>query len=95
DTTDVGSRGVVVSDSSLKELARAVAVLAGTVRTVVTETANKPEVRVAAIQLAGRAVAVAHQALTSNVGELERLLAEASRVLADVERTQREKIVKP
>ncbi|HEX7977202.1 MAG TPA: hypothetical protein VF461_01265 [Gemmatimonadaceae bacterium] len=79
------------SDSALVELGRAIAVLANTVQTVVEETAKNPEMRAAAVQTAGRAVTLAQRTLDENRGELERLLAEASRKLAAAEATERAK----
>jgi hypothetical protein len=79
------------SDSALVELGRAISVLATTVQTVVQETANNPEMRAAAVQTAGKAVSLAQRTLEENRGELERLLAEASRKLAAAEATERAK----
>jgi hypothetical protein len=71
------------SDSALVELGRAIAALAVSVQTVVTETAKNPEVRRAAVQTAGTAVTLAQKTLEENSGEITRLLAEASRRLAE------------
>ena len=71
------------SDSALVELGRAIAALAVSVQTVVAETAKNPEVRRAAVQTAGTAVTLAQKTLEENSGEIERLLAEASRRLAE------------
>jgi hypothetical protein len=71
------------SDSALVELGRAIAALAVSVQTVVAETAKNPEVRRAAVQTASTAVTLAQKTLEENSGEIERLLAEASRRLAD------------
>ena len=79
------------SDSALVELGRAISVLATTVQTVVQETANNPEMRAAAVQTAGKAVTLAKQTVEENRGELERLLAEASRKLAAIEASERAK----
>jgi hypothetical protein len=79
------------SDSALVELGRAISVLATTVQTVVEETAKNPEMRAAAVQTAGKAVSLAQRTLEENRGELERLLAEASRKLAAAEATERAK----
>ena len=97
DTTLAAVGGAVgaASDSALVELGRAVAVLAQTVQQTVIETANKPEVRLAAVQAAGQAVGLAQKALTENVGDLERFLAEASRALAALEATQRARAATP
>ena len=81
----------VASDSALVELGRAISVLAATVQTVVEETAKNPEIRAAAVQTAGKAVSLAQRTLEENRGELERLLAEASRKLAAAEATERAK----
>ena len=61
--------------------------LAATVQTVVEETAKNPEIRAAAVQTAGKAVTLAQRTLEENRGELDRLLAEASRRLAAAEAT--------
>jgi hypothetical protein len=79
------------SDSALVELGRTIAVLATTVQTVVEETAKNPEIRAAAVQTAGKAVSLAQRTLEENRGELERLLAEASRKLAAAEAAERAK----
>ncbi len=79
------------SDSAMVELGRAIAVLANTVQQVVQETAKNPEMRAAAVQTAGKAVSLAQRTLEENRGELERLLAEASRKLAAAEATERAK----
>lgn len=71
------------SDSALVELGRAIAALAVSVQTVVSETAKNPEVRRAAVQTAGTAVTLAQKTLEENSGEIERLLAEAARRLAE------------
>lgn len=85
------SASSVTSDSALVELGRAMTALAVSVQTIVTDAANKPEVRRAAVQVAGKAVSVAQKTLQENTVEIERLLAEASRRLADVEASQRAK----
>jgi hypothetical protein len=77
------------SDSALVELTRAVSALATTVQTVVEQTAKNPEMRAAAVQTAGKAVSLAQRTLEENRGELDRLLAEASRKLAAAEATER------
>jgi hypothetical protein len=79
------------TDSALVELGRAISVLATTVQTVVEETAKNPEMRAAAVQTAGKAVSLAQRTLEENRGELERLLAEASRKLAAAEAAERAK----
>ena len=79
------------SDSALVELGRAISALATTVQTVVEQTAKNPEMRAAAVQTAGKAVSLAQRTLEENRGELERLLAEASRKLAAAEATERAK----
>jgi hypothetical protein len=82
-------------DSALRDIERAVAALATTVQGVVTQTANNPEVRLAAVRVAGQAVGLAQQAVTQNTSEIERLLAEASRLLAAAELAQKRKIAAP
>ena len=79
------------TDSALVELGRTISVLAATVQTVVEETAKNPEIRAAAVQTAGKAVTLAQRTLEENRGELDRLLAEASRRLAAAEATERAK----
>jgi len=79
------------TDSALVELGRTISVLATTVQTVVEETAKNPEMRAAAVQTAGKAVSLAQRTLEENRGELERLLAEASRKLAAAEAIERAK----
>ena len=79
------------TDSALVELGRAISVLATTVQTVVQETAKNPEMRAAAVRTAGKAVSLAQQTVEENRGELERLLAEASRKLAAIEASERAK----
>ncbi|MDB4879389.1 MAG: hypothetical protein JWL60_835 [Gemmatimonadetes bacterium] len=76
------------ADSAVRDLERALTSLATSVQRIVTETANRPEVRLAAVQVAGRAVSLAQQALVENTSEIERLLAEATRVLAKAEQSQ-------
>jgi hypothetical protein len=85
------SRTTASTDSALVELGRTISVLATTVQTVVEETAKNPEIRAAAVQTAGKAVSLAQRTLEENRGELERLLAEASRKLAAAEATERAK----
>ena len=82
-------------DSAVRDIERAVAALAVTVQSVVTQTANNPEVRLAAVRVAGQAVGLAQQAVTQNTSEIERLLAEASRLLAAAELAQKRKIASP
>ena len=79
------------SDSALVELGRAITALAVSLQTAVAETAKNPELRRAAVQTAGSAVSVAQRALAENTGQLERLLAEASRKLAAAEAAQKAK----
>jgi len=85
------SAATTSTDSALVELGRTIAVLATTVQTVVEETAKNPEIRAAAVQTAGKAVSLAQRTLEENRGELERLLAEASRKLAAAEAAERAK----
>lgn len=83
------------ADSAVIELGRAVAVLAASVEKVVVETANNPEVRLAAIQTAGHAVAMAQTTLAENLGEIEKMLAEANRKLAELAAKQKAKTASP
>ena len=96
DTTS--AKGPIVkgsaSDSALVELGRAITALAMSVQTVVEETKKNPEIRRAALQTASTAVTVAQRALDENRGEIERLLAEASRQLADAGAKQKARLEK-
>jgi len=96
DTT--GAKAPVVqgsaSDSALVELGRAITALAMSVQTVVEETAKNPEVRRAALQTASKAVTLAQRTLQENQGEIERLLAEASRKIATIDATEKAKLEK-
>ena len=83
------------SDSALVELGRALTALAVTVQTAVAETAKNPEVRRAAAQTAGKAVTLAQRAVVENTVDIERLLAEASRRLAELEASQKAKSATP
>jgi hypothetical protein len=83
------------SDSALVELGRAMTALAVSVQTVVAETAKNPELRHAAVQTAGKAVSLAQRAVEENRGEIERLLAEASRRLAAIDTAPKAKPTKP
>ncbi|MEO6527582.1 MAG: hypothetical protein ABIP93_13210 [Gemmatimonadaceae bacterium] len=83
------------SDSALVELGRAISALALSVQAVVVETAKNPEVRRAAVQTAGKAVTLAQKTLEENRGEIERLLAEASRRLATAEAEQKARSTAP
>jgi hypothetical protein len=82
------------SDSALVELGRAITALAMSVQTVVQETAKNPEVRRAALQTASSAVTLAQRTLQENQGEIERLLAEASRKIAAIDASQKAKLEK-
>ena len=82
------------SDSALVELGRAITALAMSVQTVVEETKKNPEVRRAALQTASTAVTVAQRALEENRSEIERLLAEAGRRLAEADAKQKAKLEK-
>lgn len=93
--TAVQAAAAAAADSAAKDLARAVAALAVSVQQIVTETANKPEVRLAAVQVASRAVSVAQKTLADNMSEIEKALAEATRMLADLEAAQKAKVEKP
>ena len=97
DTSDAKATSArsAASDSALVELGRAITALAMSVQTVVAETAKNPEVRRAALQTAGKAVSVAQRALEENRGQIERLLAEASRKLAVEDSVQKAKRVAP
>lgn len=77
------------ADSASAALARALSELAVSVQKIVAETANKPEVRLAAVQVAGNAVTLAQRTITENVGEIEKLLAQASRQLSAAEVAQK------
>ncbi|MEO8562996.1 MAG: hypothetical protein ABI601_13020 [bacterium] len=83
---------VAASDSALVELGRALTALAVSVQTAVEATAKNPEMRRAALQTAGTAVSVAQRTLAENTGQIERLLAEASRRLAAEEAKQKAKL---
>src|SRR4051794_35788943 len=89
DTRRAESRSA--SDSALADLGRAITALAVSVQTAVEQTAKNPEVRRAAVQTAGTAVSLAQRALEENTGEIERLLAQASRQLAELEAKQKAK----
>ena len=93
-----GTKATIVkgsaSDSALVELGRAITALALSVQTVVEETAKNPEVRRAALQTASKAVTLAQRTLEENQGEIERLLAEASRKIAAADATQKAKLEK-
>jgi hypothetical protein len=80
------------ADSALRDLGKAMAALAVSVQQIVQQTANKPEVRLAAVQLAGKAVSVAQQTLSDNAGQIEKLLAEAGKRIAAEEASQKAKV---
>jgi hypothetical protein len=82
------------SDSALVELGRAITALAMSVQTVVEETAKNPQVRRAALQTASSAVSLAQRTLQENQSEIERLLAEAGRKLAEADAAQKAKLEK-
>jgi len=82
------------SDSALVELGRAITVLAASVQTAVEQTAKNPEVRRAALATAGKAVSLSQRALEENTGQIEKLLAEASRRLAELDAAQKAKAEK-
>ena len=69
------------TDSALVELGRAISVLAVTVQNAVAEAAKNPELRRSAVRTASTAVSLAQRALVQNTGEIERVLAQASRQL--------------
>lgn len=83
------------SDSALAELGRAISALAVSVQTAVQETAKNPEMRRAAVQTAGTAVSLAQRALEENTGEIEKLLAQASKQLSELEAKQKAKAASP
>ena len=83
------------ADSAAIELARAAMELASNVEKVVKETANDPAVRLAAIQAAGQAVALAQSTLADHLGEIEKALAEASRALGELAAKQTAKSPQP
>ena len=83
------------SDSALVELGRALTVLAASVQTAVEQTAKNPEVRRAALATAGKAVTLSQRTLEENTGQIERLLAEANRRLAELDAAQKAKAEKP
>lgn len=80
------------ADSAVRELGRAVAVLAASVQKIVKETADDPELRLAAVQVAGQATTLAQRTLAENMTEIERMLAEASRALGELEVEQKAKV---
>ena len=73
------------ADSAVRQLERAAAELARAVEQTVRQTANNPELRISAMKLAAGALAVAQQTLIQNADVLERLLAEASRQIAQAQ----------
>ena len=82
------------ADSAVRELGRAVAVLSASVQKIVTETANDPELRLAAVQVAGQATTLAQRTLAENMSEIEKMLADASRALGKLEAEQQAKVEK-
>jgi hypothetical protein len=79
------------TDSALVDLGRAITELAMSVQKVVDQAKNNPEVRRAALQTASTAVSVAQKTLEENQGEIERLLAEASRKISVINEDLKEK----
>ena len=73
------------TDSALVDLGRAITELAMSVQKVVDQARKDPEVRRAALQTASTAVSVAQKTLEENKTEIDRLLAEASRKLAEMD----------
>lgn len=73
------------ADSALRELERAATELAKAVEQTVRQTANDPQLRITALQLAAGALAVAQQTLIQNADTLERMLVEASRQMASAQ----------
>jgi len=80
--TKAPSAKSAATDSALVDLGRAITELAMSVQKVVDQAKNNPEVRRAALQTASTAVSVAQKTLEENQGEIERLLAEASRKIS-------------
>lgn len=78
-------------DPALVDLGRAITALALSVQNIVDEAKQNPEVRRAALQTAGAAVAVAQRALEENRVEIEKLLEEASRKIAAIDAQQKAK----
>jgi hypothetical protein len=83
--------GSATTDSALVNLGRAITELAMSVQKVVDQAKNNPEVRRAALQTASTAVSVAQKTLEENQGEIERLLAEASRKISVMNEDLKEK----
>jgi hypothetical protein len=73
------------TDSALVDLGRAITELAMSVQKVVDQARKDPEVRRAALQTASTAVSVAQKSLEENKTEIDRLLAEASRKLSEMD----------
>jgi flagellar motility protein MotE (MotC chaperone) len=83
------------TDSALVDLGRAITELAMSVQKVVDQAKNNPEVRRAALQTASTAVSVAQKTLEQNQSEIERLLAEASRKIAEMNEDMKSKQAAP
>jgi hypothetical protein len=79
------------TDSALVELGHAISVLAATVQNAVSEAAKNPELRRSAVKTASTAVSLAQRAIVQNTGEIERLLAEASKQLDSLAAAQKAK----
>ena len=77
------------TDSALVELGRAISVLAATVQNAVSEAAKNPELRRSAVRTASTAVSLAQRAIVQNTGEIERLLAAASKELDSLAAAQK------
>ena len=97
DTSAAVPRVVIeaAADSAVRDLGRALSALALSVQEIVAQTANKPEVRLAAVQVARGAVTLAQRTLAENALEIERLLSDASRRLSASELAQKAKAGKP
>lgn len=90
-TDSAVSVGVVLtspSDSSLREVERAAGELASAVQATVMAAMNKPEVRVAALQVAASAIALAQQSLVQNIAQIQTALAIAAREIEAVRKAQ-------
>lgn len=76
------------SDSSLRAVERAAGELATAVQATVMTAVNKPEVRVAALQVAASAIALAQQSLVQNIALIQTALAVAAREIETVRKAQ-------
>jgi hypothetical protein len=87
--TQAPAASAAATDSALVELGRAISVLAATVQSAVSEAAKNPELRRSAVRTASTAVSLAQRAIVQNTGEIERLLAEASKQLDSLATAQK------